>query len=279
MRNKNTIKVFSPEKVTRIDQEGECDPKDVGLSQRRVDAIWDSVVDFYASGIQPAISICIRREGKIILNRAIGHTHGNEPGARHAYEKVQATPDSLFSLFSASKAITAMVIHHMAEKELLDLDDALAMYLPEFDEGAKRHITVCHVLTHQAGVPVIPEEALDLDILQDPDQIREIFRKSPTQWKSGHALGYHALSGGFILAELVRVITGESIREYLGKNILEPLGFKHFNYGVPAEIASEVAPHVYTGTPFPSLIDNVFVKRILGVTYGEAVELSNDERF
>lgn len=162
---------------------------------------------------------------------------------------------------------------------MLYLDDVLAIYLPEFIEGAKRYITISHVLTHQAGVPVIPEEALNLDILMDPDKVREIFRQSPTQWKSGYDLGYHALSGGFILAELVRVITGESIRDYLAKHILLPLGFKHFIYGVPAELASQVAPHVYTGMPFPSLVDNMFIKRMLGVTYGEAIELSNDERF
>lgn len=92
MLKKNTIKVFKPEDVTRIDIQGECDPKDVVLSQRRVDAIWDSVVDFYESGIQPAISICIQRKGKIILNRAIGHTHGNGPNDSSSQEKIQATP-------------------------------------------------------------------------------------------------------------------------------------------------------------------------------------------
>src|SRR5690606_38327514 len=117
----------------------------------------------------------IRRHGKIILNRAIGHTHGNGPNDSQLSEKILAKPDSLYNLFSASKAISAVVIHHMAENGLLDLDDYLCTYLPEFEKGHKKHISIAHVLSHQSGVPSIPPEALDLDILQDSEALRGIF--------------------------------------------------------------------------------------------------------
>lgn len=275
----NNIHVFDPNKVTSIDTQSECDPKEVGLTRADIETIWSSVVDFYEAGIHPAISICIRRNGKIILNRAIGHTHGNGPKDGRDVQKVLATPDSLFNLFSASKAITAMVIHHLAERGLIKINDPVCAYLAEFELGHKQHISIGHVLSHQSGVPTIPEEALDLDILQNPEAIRAIFTNTNTQWKSGRKVGYHALSGGFILSELVKAVTGESIRDYFKKYFLDPLQFKHFNYGVPQEIAHEVAPHVYTGIPFPQLVEKLYISRLLGMSYKDAIELSNDERF
>lgn len=279
MISNNNIRVFNPNEVTTIDKESECDPSEIGLKPEAIDTIWDSVVDFYSSGIHPAISICIRRHGKIILNRAIGHTHGNELSTSKNSEKIQATPDSLFNLFSASKAITAMVIHHMAENELIKLDDPFCNYLPEFEKGSKKHILISQALSHESGVPTLPADALDLDKLSNSEFIRSMFIQTKPKWRAGKTTGYHALSGGFIFAELVRVITGLTIREYLEKYFLEPLKFKHFNYGVPQALAKEVAPHVYTGIAFPKPIEELYVKRLLGVSYKEAIDLSNDERF
>ncbi len=279
MLGNRNIQISKPETVSSIDTHSECHPEEAGLTQASIDAIWNAVIDFYQSGIHPAISICIRRNGKIIINRAIGHTHGHEPDAALNTEKIQATPDSLFNLFSASKAITAMVIHHMAENGLLELDDPLCKYLPEFAEGGKRHILVSQVLSHEAGVPTMPPEALDLSRLQDYEFARLMFQKTQPRWKAGKHLGYHALSGGFIFAELVREITGMTIRDYLAKYFLQPLGFTYFNYGVAPELAKQVAPHVYTGIPFPKPIEELYVKRLLGVSYKEAIELSNDEKF
>ena len=182
------IKVYPSDCVSCIDENAEVLPNEVGLTSDQVNNIWDSVIACYESGIHPAITICIRRHGKIILNRSIGHTHGNEPGAGNGHLRV-ATPNSLFNLYSASKAIAAVVVHHMEENGLIHLEDPLSHYLPEFASKRKRYITVRHVLLHQAGIPKIPKDALDLDLLHRPGEIRRVMADSTMKWGAGRKRG------------------------------------------------------------------------------------------
>ncbi len=273
-----STKGFNLSNITTKDLNGECDPETVGLSKHQIENIWNAVTACYESGIHPAISVCIRRQGKIILNRAIGHTHGNEPGAFDAAKLRQATPDSLFNLYSASKAIAAVVVHHMEEQGLVHLEDPLCYYLPEFESRRKRFITIRHVLLHQAGIPKIPRDALDLDLLHIPGEVRRIMSGSRMQWGAGRKTGYHAITGGFVIGELVQEVTGMNIRDYLYRHFLEPLGFDTFNFGVPENRVGDVAPNVYTGIPLPGWAEK-FAERVLGVTYRDAIELSNDPRF
>ncbi len=274
----NLVNIYHPNDVTTINSQSECDPSDVGLTSTQVETIWNAIVKCYQSRLHPAITVCIRRHGKIFLNRAIGHTHGNGPNDTSHAEKIRATPDSLFNLYSSSKAIAAMMIHHLDEKGLIHLDEPICHYLPEFSQGPKRFITVRHVLTHHAGIPKVPTNALDLDNLHTPGAIRKIMADAPMQWAAGRKMGYHAITGGFMMGELVEAITGMSIREYLQKNFLDPLNFDTFNFGISKDRVSEVAPNVYTGYPFPQWSENL-VTKVLGVTYKEAVEISNDPRF
>src|SRR5260221_1969087 len=119
---------FAPEEVTSRNTEGETDAHDVGLTKADVEAIWDSVVRLYRTGLQPAMSLCIRRRGKIVIERAIGHLRGNAPEDGPSAPKVPIRYDSLFNLFSASKAVTAMMVHMLDERHLVHLDDTVADY-------------------------------------------------------------------------------------------------------------------------------------------------------
>jgi len=86
--------------VTHRDAAAEVDPDSVGLSDRQIETIWRSVETFYRSGLQPAISLCLRKRGQIVLRRSIGHAvlPGQlDPGR-------QCTPETPICLFSASKA-------------------------------------------------------------------------------------------------------------------------------------------------------------------------------
>lgn len=268
---------YPADQATAIDNQSECPPEEVGLTHKQINTIWAAVEACYASGIHPAMTLCIRRHGKIILNRAIGHTHGNEPKAKHS-ELRDAKPDSLFSLYSASKAVAAIVVHHMEEKGLLHLEDPLHRYMPEFASQRKRYITVRHVLLHQAGLPKIPKDALNLDLLHEPGAIRRVMGEAKMQWGAGRKTGYHAVTGGFVIGELVQAATGKSIREYLSEHFLQPMGFKSFNFGVAEDLVDQVAPNVYTGLPLPEFGEKI-AERVLGVTYRDAIEWSNDPRF
>ncbi|MBW2274194.1 MAG: beta-lactamase family protein [Deltaproteobacteria bacterium] len=264
------------ESVTTIGEE--TAPGVVGSTRDDVEAIWQDVERFYAAGGHPAIQICIRKDGEAVLHRAIGHASGNAPGDTPDTPKVPCTLDTPINIFSASKAITAMVIHKLDEKGALHLDDAITEYIPEFGRHGKHRIQIRHVLAHRAGMPNLPPEALDLELLAHPDRVLELLCDAELQSRPGRALAYHAVTGGFVLAELVQRVTGKGIQEVLREEITGPLGLERLRYGVVPEDIDQVAINAFTGPPVPPPISTV-LKRALGAGVEEVVELSNDPRF
>jgi CubicO group peptidase (beta-lactamase class C family) len=131
--------------------------------------------------------------------------------------------DTLASIFSGSKALTSTCIHLLADRGELDLQAPVANYWPEFAYAGKQNITIAMVMGHRSGVigprqRLSPEETLDWHTVCD-----HIARAEPW-WKPGTAQGYHMVTFGFILGELVRRVTGRSLGEYLRTEIAEPLG-------------------------------------------------------
>lgn len=273
------IRVFDPDEVTsREGGQPECDPVDAGMTARDVNAIWDGIRKLYKTGLYPAIGFCMRRRGKVVLDRAIGHTQGNAPTDPLDAHKVQCTPATLHNLFSASKMVTAMLIHLLNERGQVHLDDYVAHYIPEFGTHGKERITVRHVLTHRSGIPRIPEAEINLDLIGDLDRIVELICDAEPITLAGRRLAYHALTGGFVLGEIIRRVTGKDPREFIRDEILGPLGFSHFNFGIPPEDLPNVAQNAFTGTPMLPPAGTIF-RRILGVEFMEAVRWSNDPRF
>jgi len=213
-----------------------------------------------------------------VLDRSIGHVVGNAPGDPPDAHRVVATPATLFNLFSASKMVTAMLIHLCDQRGLVHLDDPVAHYIPEFGAHGKHRITLRHVLSHRAGIPHIPPDVADPGLLERPhDVLRLLCEQKPT-WAPGRRLAYHALTGGFVLAAVIERVTGKDVRAVLRDEILAPLGFDAFNYGVPARRMPEVAHNAFTG---PRLIPPLrqLIRRALSVDFVDAVRISNDPRF
>jgi CubicO group peptidase (beta-lactamase class C family) len=269
--------MFDPEEVTTKSHR-EIDPRGVGLSTQDVEAIWSSVVTFYKSGLHPAIALCIRRRGEIILDRAIGHARGNSPQDPEGTPLVKATPDTLYNFFSGSKSVTAMLIHLLQQEEQLHVDEPVATFIPEFAKRRKHSITIRDVLTHRAGIPPTPEEAIDLDLLSKPEEIVRAFCDLEPTHRPGSVQAYQAVTSGYILGEIIRRVTGQEIREFLTKRVREPLQMEHFNYGVAPELLDRVAVDAFTG-PTPTWPYKNLVHVAFGASMRELVELGNDPRF
>ena len=256
----------------------ETPARQVGIGQGAVEGVWRSVESLYRTGLYPAMQICIRRRGEMVLNRAIGHAAGNSPGAPADSPKTPVTPQTPILLFSASKAITAMVIHKLDERRVLHLEDRVSEYIPEFSGHGKEWITLRHVLCHRAGIPNLPPGAMDLDLLETPEHVIELLCAARPVSRPGRSLAYHAVSGGFLLGEVVRRATGKDIRTILREEIQEPLGLRWLNYGVSPIDVLLVARDSFTGPPvLPPFAQ--LLRRALGVGFLEAVVLSNDPRF
>lgn len=262
--------------TTRDPREARAD--DAGLSTDAAERIWQRTEALYRTGMSPGIALCVRYRGRMILNRAIGHARGNGPDDTDADEKVLLTPDTPVCLFSASKAVTAMLVHWLAQEGKLNLLDPIAHYIPEFANHGKEKTTIQHLLSHRGGVPRIDTENVDPALLFDHDAVMELLCNARPVSPGGRRLAYHAITAGYILAELVERVEGRSVRDVLRDVIQKPMGMRYFNYGVDAADMDKVALNYFTGVPPMFPLDR-YIKRVLGGDIQTATEVSNDPRW
>ncbi len=262
-----------PDDLDAVTSIGEESPTDA------TEPLWQNVVQLYRTGVHPAIQVCVRHRGEVVLHRSIGHARGVAAGKPlDPSEAVPLRIDTPVNLFSAGKAVTTMVMHKLEEQGVLDLDDAVAAHLPEFARHGKDDITIRQVLTHRAGIPSLPPEAFDLDILSDPDRVTQVVCDLRPTRSIGGAPAYHAVTGGFVMEAVTRRATGRSLRDVLRTEVKEPLGLRWFDYGVAPEDAHRVAHNVITGFPTTPLLGR-HIRRLLGRSWEDVIELSNDPRF
>lgn len=274
----NLIKLpKSLEAVTRI-ADDEVDPRNVDVTHKTVDDIWKSAEKLYRSRAMPAISLAVRHKGELIINRSIGHARGNGPKDKNPEGATVMTPDTPVCLFSAAKAVTAMLVHKLAEEGLIRLHDPVAEYIPEFAVRGKQYITVGQVLAHKGGFPSIKTKDADPSIMWDWDAVVDLLCQARPRKDAGTTQAYHAITGGFILGEIMRRVTGQSLNEIIKARIADPLGARYMSFGLPQEDHDKVALNYFTGRPevFPA---DVVVKRALGGPFSMVCDVSNSPEF
>lgn len=169
--------------------------------------------------------VCAMRHGRVILDHSFG-----------------CRPDALFLLFSAGKPFVAMLVHLLAERGLVSLDEPVARYWPEFGRNGKEVITVRQVLRHRSGVPVA--RSLWLDALAATSWSRSVraLEHARPMFPPGQVPAYHILSYGFILGELVRRVTRSDPRAVMRAEFLDPLGLADTYLGLPAPLWGRHVP-------------------------------------
>ena len=262
-----------PDAVTAVGDEDhtEVDPQ-------AVERIWQKARHWYAAGMQPAIQVCVRRGGRVVLNRAIGHAWGNGPSDPPDAELIPVRTDTPFCVYSAAKAISTTVVHMLVERGELDLDARVCDYLPTYTSHGKDRTTVRHVITHSAGVPLATGPRPDLKRMNDSEYTREMLGNLRPIYRPGLVHMYHGLTWGPLVREIVSAATGRGIREILATEILDPLGFRWTNYGVAPEDVPLVAPSHVTGEPLPAPMAAIFRKAV-GGTPTQIIPFSNTEAF
>ena len=262
--------------VTTIDHEAECDPVEAEMDSHGVNQIWQSMEHLYRSGVHPALTLVVRRRGKIVIKRALGCVRGNGPGdigPQHPLE-----PDAPQCLFSASKAVTALLIFKLMDDGKLNLDDLVSQYVPEFAQGGKGHISIRDLMTHRAGIPFIPKEFRNPDLLRDYDHVVKILCAAESQDKGRKLQGYHALTAGYIVGEIVRRVGDIELQDALHDWLAKPLGCKYLTYGAAPEIRDQVPFNAATGQPLMWPI-SLYMERIVAVPFEDAVRESNGDAF
>jgi CubicO group peptidase (beta-lactamase class C family) len=140
--------------------------------------------------------------------------------------------DSLFTVFSTSKGPTSTCIHILVERGKLYYDEPIAKYWPEFAAKGKGAVTVRMALTHRSAVPNNPA-CFEADQAAPWDQICAEIADMEPLYEPGTRTGYHGLTFGWILGELVRRVDGRPIARFLQEEVCGPLGLNAMYFGVP----------------------------------------------
>ena len=252
--------------VTDIDTAAEVDPQQADLDPASVDVIWEACQNLYRSGVYPLLSLCLRRRGQIVLNRSLGH---------YQEDKV-ASINTPICLYSASKAVSAVLMHLLAEQGEVNLLNPVSYYLPAFAAKGKGSITLLQLLTHRGGIANVPDD-VELELLYDHKMaLRMICEAEPTDHQ-GRVQAYHALTTGFIFNELIKLTTGLDAEQYLDHYIRKPMSMRYFRFGLTKRDQARVAINTTTG--LDSALVNRALTSVLGAHPDKAVEMTNDPRF
>ncbi len=155
--------------------------------------------------------------------------------------------DSLCVGMSATKGAVALAAHLLASAGELDLDAPVASYWPEFAAAGKEAVLVRHLLSHQAGLPAL-RAPLPAGAFYDWDGMVERLAAEEPFWEPGTRHGYHALTWGFLVGEVIARVTGRPVGEFIATEIAEPLGLDLF-VGLPPSEHGRVA--TLLGPPMP----------------------------
>lgn len=225
---------------------GYCDPRFAGVGElfrRNLD-----------SGADVGASFCAIIDGEVVVDLWGGWA-----------DEARVRPwkrDTIVCVYSTTKTMTALVALVLADRGELDMDAPVARYWPEFAQNGKQGILVRHLLSHSAGLsgwaaPVTMEDVYDWD------KACGLLAEQAPFWEPGTAAGYHALTQGHLVGEVVRRITGKSLGTFFRDEIAEPLD-ADFWIGLPpsedervAELVSGPENEVAPGFVMSDLLRNM----------------------
>ena len=205
---------------------GECEP--------RFAAVREAFAKNFAEGREVGASFAATIDGRMVVDLWGGHA---DAGRTRAWER-----DTIVNVFSTTKAMTALCAHMLADRELLDLDAPVARYWPEFAANGKDEIPVRHLLSHRAGLAAL-RAPLPTEALYDwPRMVKALADEKPW-WEPGSASGYHAMTYGYLVGEVIRRVSGKTPGAFLRDEVTGPLG-ADFHIGLAASEDSRVADMV-----------------------------------
>jgi CubicO group peptidase (beta-lactamase class C family) len=149
--------------------------------------------------------------------------------------------DTMAMSFSTTKGVVATVVHRLVDRGVLDWDEPIATYWPEFAARGKETITLRHLLTHQAGLHQVRTLVKDTEGLLAWDDMVSVLAEAEPAWEIGTRSGYHALTYGWLVGEVIRRATALTVNEAVQREIVEPLGLDGMYIGTPEAHRGRIA--------------------------------------
>ena len=195
-----------------------------GQVQDRFAAVRDVFAGNLDSGADIGAAFCATLEGETVVDVWGGHASEDKSRSWNG--------DTIVNVYSTTKTMTALTALLVADRGDLDFDAPVARYWPEFAANGKADVKVSHLMSHSAGLSGWKEPITNAD-LYDWEKVTALLAAQAPYWAPGTACGYHALTQGYLVGEVVRRITGKSLGTVFREEIAQPLG-ADFHIGLPA---------------------------------------------
>lgn len=196
-----------------------------GYCDLRFQAVRDVFEKNLRDGVDLGAAVCFTLDGEVVVDLWGGWLDFDR--------EREWQSDTLVNVYSTTKGMTAICAHQLVEQGKLDLDAPVAAYWPEFAQAGKQGIPVRQLLSHTAGLPAV-REPLPQGALYDWDRMTGALAEQEPWWEPGTRHGYHAITYGYLVGELVRRVSGQSLGSYFREHVALPLG-ADFHIGLAEE--------------------------------------------
>ncbi|MFP6814634.1 MAG: serine hydrolase domain-containing protein [Pseudomonadales bacterium] len=211
-----------------VSEELRAEPEELGLDPVKIAALVARVQREVDDGLLPATQVALARNGRLAVFESFG----------------SASDESLFCVYSATKAIIAAAAWILIQEGSLDENEIVADLIEEFAANDKHEITVEQLFLHTAGFPSAPFRPLDWN---NPSTRLERFAQWGLNWPPGSRYEYHPTSSMWVIAEIIERRSGLSFQQFVRERIAQPLGLLDMYVGLPDSENDRVLPSVHVG--------------------------------
>ena len=202
-----------------------------GIALGRFAPLREAFAANFTSGDEVGASFCATVDGETVVDLWGGWA---DEARTRAWQS-----DTIINVYSTTKTMTALVALLLADRGELDFEAPVARYWPEFAAGGKAEVKVSHLMSHSAGLPDW-HEPITNDDLYDWEKATRLLADQAPDWVPGTEPGYHSVTFGYLVGEVVRRVTGRSLGTVFRQEIAEPMG-ADFYIGLPASEDARVA--------------------------------------
>lgn len=188
-------------------------------------------------------AIAIDIDGEPVVDIWGGHTD--------AARTTPWTADTIVNVWSSTKNVTALAGLMLIDRGLIEAHTPVAEVWPEFGANGKQHVQFAHLLTHSSGLSAWEQPVTPGDVL-DWDRSTSMLAAQAPWWEPGTATGYHALTHGHLIGEVVRRVTGQPLKQFVAEQVAGPLG-ADFQIGADPEDDDRIAEIIAPANPFEGL--------------------------
>lgn len=210
-----------------------------GTTDTRFRPVEDAFRENFERFPEVGAALCVYAEGKPVVDV----WGGFRDGARTLpWER-----DTVVNVWSTTKGMVATCAARLAGEGKLALDAPVVNYWPEFAQAGMDGVTVRHLLSHRAGLPAF-HAPMPMGAMSDWDAMTTALAAEELWWTPGEKHGYHAFTYGFLAGEVIRRVTGKTVRDYVRDEIAGPLGID-FQIGIPEVDDARCAECLFDATP------------------------------